>query len=271
MKRQRSFAERVVDKTFESLLSLKLTTDYCLSPVEAKTLTSDIKAHIDNNGSNYIHEGQVLFTAVFADEPAGKPLLKCKTKQIKLGVYPPDLIELSYKSQRAFTKLMVQRLCWEAIRQGCTLTQEDLARLLHCSVTTIRRIIAEYRKAGVYILTRGNYCDIGPGLSHKSEAVKRYLKGYTVTEIARAMSHAPQSIERYIDDFSLVSTAFKKEQYTALRISQMMRLSEKLVKEYIDLYHQFKNNSDCQYRLEQINLRADNLFDRCKKNRGRDQ
>ena len=80
-----------------------------------------------------------------------------------------------------------------------------------------------------------------------------------------------QLSHRYIDNFSVVITAYEKEQYTALRISQMIRLSEKLAKEYIDLYHQFKDNSDCQYRLEQIALRADNLFDRCKKNRGMDQ
>jgi len=271
MKRQRSFTERTVDKTFDKLLSLKLTTDYSLSPVEAKTLTDDLKEHIDKNGSHYFHEGQVLFTSILVDEPAGKPLVKCKTKQIKLNAYPSTLMDVFFKSQKLFTKIMVQRLCWEALRQGCTLTQEDLSRLLHCSVTRIRRIIAAYRKAGEYIPTRGNYCDIGPGLSHKSEAIKRYLKGYTVTEISRAISHAPQSLERYLDDFSLVITAYVNEQYTALRISQMLRLSEKLVKEYIDLYQQFKDDRDCQHRLEQITSRADYLFERCKKNTERDQ
>jgi hypothetical protein len=267
MKRLRTHTERTIDKTFESLLSLKLTSDYSLSPIEAKTLTQDIKTQIDKNHKSTVREGEVLFTAVSSTEPAGKPLRHCCTKQIKLNVYPSELIELFYKSHKAYNKIMVQRLCWEAIAQGCTLTQEDLSRLLHCSVSTIRRIMAEYRRANLFLPTRGNYCDIGPGISHKAEAVKRFLKGYTLKEIARAMSHAPESIERYIDDFSMVYSAHINEEYSPLRISQMMRVSEKLVNEYIALYHLFKENPDCQYRLEQIRLRATELFERCKKNR----
>jgi len=162
---------------------------------------------------------------------------------------------------------MVQRLCWEALQQGCNLTQEDLARLLHCSVSTIKRIISDYRKENNLIPTRGNYCDIGPGVSHKYEAVKRFLKGYTITDIARAISHDRQSVERYVDDFTMVYSAFVNEQYSPLRISRMFRMSEKLVQEYISLYQQFKDDSDCKYRLEQIQLRAVLLFDRSQKNR----
>lgn len=268
MKRTRSHASRTLDKTFEKLLSLKLLTDYSLSPVEARTLTHDIKTHIDKSHNLLVKEGEILFTAVVSDEPAGKPLRQCKTKQIKLNVYPAELIEYFYKDHKQYNKLMVQRLCWEAIRQDCTLTQEDLSRLLHCSVSTIRRIIAEFRLESIFIPTRGNYCDIGPGISHKTEAIKRFLKGYTVTEIARAMSHSPGSVERYIDDFSLVYSAYICENYSPLRISQMMRISEKLVNEYVSLYQRFKENPDCQHRLEQIKIRAGELFNRSKKNGG---
>lgn len=267
MQRQRTSSERITDKTFEKLFSLKLINDYALSPIEARTLIGDIQNHLNEYDSSHPKEGYILFTAVLADEPAGKPLIKCKTKQVRLEVYPSDLIQLAYKDLRAYAKLMVQRLCWQSLAQGCTLTQEDLSRLLHCSVSRIRRFLAEYRKAGQYIPTRGNYSDIGPGVSHKSEAIKRYLKGLTVTEISRQMAHSPKSIERYLNDFSLVMTAYVNEHYSPLRISQMMRLSERLAKEYIDIYHQFKDNKDCQYRVEQIQSRAAYLFDQSKKNR----
>ena len=265
MKRTRSYSERSLDKSFETLMSLKLTNDYSLSPIEAQTLTADIRYEIENNQKDLIKEGQVLFTAVTKDEPAGKPLIKCKTKRIKLDVYPTELIELSFTNHKAYNKLMVQRLCWEALAQGCNLTQEDLARLLHCSVSTIRRIISQYRKENVFVPTRGNYNDIGPGLSHKYEAVKRYLKGYTVTEISKAMSHHPRSIERYIDDFTMVYTAFVNEKYTPLRISRMLRISERIVKEYLTLFVELKDNADCQHQLEQIKLRAGALFQNAKK------
>lgn len=266
MKRTRSHANRTLDKTFENLLSIKLLKDYSLSPVEARTLTHDIKTHLDQSQHFLVKEGEILFTAVLSDQPAGKPLRQCTSRQIKLNVYPAELIEYFYKDHKQYNKLMVQRLCWEAIRQDCTLTQEDLSRLLHCSVSTIRRIIAEYRRENIFIPTRGNYCDIGPGISHKTEAIKRFLKGYTLTEIARAMSHSPGSVERYIDDFSLVYSAYICERYSPLRISQMMRISEKLVDEYVALYQRFKDHPDCQHRLEQIKVRASELFNRSKKN-----
>ena len=70
----------------------------------------------------------------------------------------------------------------------------------------------------------------------------------------------------FIDDFSLVYSAYICERYSPLRISQMMRISEKLVDEYVALYQRFKDHPDCQHRLEQIKVRASELFNRSKKN-----
>ena len=84
MQRQRTSSERTTDKSFERLFSLKLLSEYALSPVEARTLTWDIQHHLDNSDNSHHKEGHILFTAVMADEPAGKPLIKCKTKQIRL-------------------------------------------------------------------------------------------------------------------------------------------------------------------------------------------
>lgn len=93
MKPRNNIFTRIRAKTFEALLVLKLTKDYCLSPVEANTLTQDVKDYIDRNFETVLKEGEILFTAVVKDEPAGK---SCKTKQIKLCVYPEELIELFY-------------------------------------------------------------------------------------------------------------------------------------------------------------------------------
>jgi len=97
---------------------------------------------------------------------------------------------------------MVERLSWAAFIQGCCLTQEDLARLLHCSVSTIKRIIAQFRKQGNFIPTRGNYGDIGPGVSHKAEAVKRYrrerqLRPYQA-ELIKMQQYLEQKNERML-------------------------------------------------------------------------
>ena len=269
MRKENNIFTRMKAKTFEALLIVKLTKEYCLSPVEANTLTRDLKEYINDNLDSVFKEGDTLWTAVVKDEPAGKPLKLCNTKQIKLEVYPGELIELFFKDITSFNYKMVDRLSWQAIQQGCCLTQEDLARLLHCSVSTIKRIVARYRDQGQIIPTRGNYCDIGPGVSHKAEAVKRYLKGYTVSEISLTMAHNSHSIERYLDDFCMVASGYINDNYTALRISRALKISEKLVQQYIDLYHKFENDPDCKIRLQQLLARIDELYNRSKKNNRR--
>lgn len=269
MKARSNLVNRLRAKTFEALFIVKLTKDYCLSPVEATTLTRDVQHYIDTNADAIVQEGEIFFTAVVQDEPAGKPLKQCQTKRIKLCVYPPELVELSYQDLKRFHFIMVSNLCWQAIRQGCCLSQEDLARLLHCSVSTIRRIVKQYRDLGQCLPTRGNFCDIGPGVSHKTEAIRRYLKGATVSEIAMAMAHHGQSIERYLDDFCMVVSGYANDHFSVIRLSRTLKMSEKLVSEYIDLYHRFRNEPDCQLRLDQLLSRIDALFNRTQKNNRR--
>ncbi len=269
MKARSNLFNRIHAKTFEALFIVKLTNDYCLSPVEASTLTKDVQHYIDTNADTVLQEGEIFFTALIKDEPAGKPLKLCQTKRIKLNVYPPELVTLFYTELKQYHFIMVARLCWQAIRHGCCLTQEDLARLLHCSVSTIKRIIKRYRDLGQRIPTRGNYCDIGPAVSHKTEAIKRYLKGATVSEIAMAMAHHPQSIERYLDNFSMVVSGYANDHFSVVRLSRTLKMSEKLVTEYINLYKRFEKDPDCQLRLQQILTRIDELYNRTQKNNRR--
>lgn len=269
MKTRSNLFNRIRAKNFKTLFIVKLTKDYCLSPVEASTLAKDVQDYIETNAESVLQEGEILFTAIIKDEPAGKSLKLCQSKRIKLCVYPHELVELFYSDLKTFHFTMVSRLCWQAIRQGCCLTQEDLARLLHCSISTIKRILKKYQQLGQRLPTRGNYCDIGPGISHKTEAIKRYLKGATVSEIAIAMAHHPQSLERYIDDFCLVVSGYANDHFSVTRLSRTLRMSEKLVTEYINLYQQLKTDTDCQLRLQQILARIDELFNRTQKNNRR--
>ena len=114
MKKKNNIFTRIKAKTFETLLIFKLTKEYCLSPVEADVLTHDLKEYIRHNCENMFKEGDTLWTAVVKDEPAGKPLNLCKTKQIKLDVYPEELIELFFKDIKSFNFKMVDRLSWHS-------------------------------------------------------------------------------------------------------------------------------------------------------------
>jgi len=73
LKTRSNLLNRLRAKTFEALFIVKLTKDYCLSPVEASTLTRDVQQFIDTNADAIVQEGEIFFTAVLSNEPAGKP------------------------------------------------------------------------------------------------------------------------------------------------------------------------------------------------------
>jgi hypothetical protein len=101
-------------------------------------------------------------------------------------------------------------LFWVLISPFLTLlAQEDLTRLLYLSRVTIQRILAEYRRRGDYIPTRGFYHDIGLAPSHKYQVVRLYLRGLQPTEIAKRLCHDLSSVERYLDDFCRVMVALE--------------------------------------------------------------
>ena len=70
------------------------------------------------------------------------------------------------------------------VKQGSpvSLTQEDIAaKLLNCGVRTVRRDIKALAKRGMIVPTRGQQKDIGPGVSHKVEAVRLFMERRTYT------------------------------------------------------------------------------------------
>jgi hypothetical protein len=174
-------------------LTRDLARNYDLSPVEADSLALEI-TDFSRSRSGAIEEGQVLYTAIAKEEPAGKALRDCAMVEVKLTLWNSQ--EMSGpRSPEERRRVLVHRLCWEAFEQGGLLTVEDLAHLLLCSPPTVKRILAGYRREEVFIPTRGNYRDIGPGTSHKAQAVRLYLKGYLPEEIGRRMGHNIHSVE----------------------------------------------------------------------------
>ena len=84
--------------------------------------------------------------------------------------------------------------------------------------------------------------------------MRLFLKGFTPSEIAMRLSHNIGSIERYLDDFCVVMIGIQ-EGYSLPRIAHNTRLSEKLVLEYAELYHQHNQNPECQSALSRLSER----------------
>ena len=109
--------------------------------------------------------------------------------------------------------------------------------------------VKHFREKDIIVPLRGVVKDIGSS-SHKSKIVELYLKGYTPTKIQRLTRHSLQSIERYIKDFSRVSILTKREE-SLDNIRLIIGISERLVKEYQDLFIKYKDGSHKQ-RVEEL-------------------
>lgn len=253
--------DRLAVKSDAHSLSYTLTTRYSMSIAEAECLTQELQRKQLAEDPGALLDGQCFYTAIDRDEPAGKPLSKCRTLRIRLTLHTPD--DLAYRGQQglaALQRLLVSRLCHEAYQQGALLAQEDLVRLLFLSRATIQRILAAYRREGDYIPTRGSYHDIGPAPSHKAQVIRLYLRGFQPTEIAQRLCHHLSSVERYLDDFCRVMGALEAG-FSLPAIEQFSGHSLHLIEEYQTLYEQFKDHPDYQEVFQVIRRRMQGLWE----------
>ena len=177
----------------------------------------------------------MTFLAVSADTPPGRPIAECRRVAVNLTVDCADDLEALRCGVAALRRSKIQRWTQEAREQGALLTQEDLARLLCASRSTIKRDIAHLRAEGMDVPTRGQVKDIGKGVSHKGRIVEDWLAGYTFSQIQQRRRHTIHAIERYCSDFQrVVRLQAHGLSNTDIRIST--GLSERLIGEYIALY-----------------------------------
>jgi uncharacterized protein YerC len=199
-----------------------------------------------------LHEGQIVFHAAMASEPPGKRISQIKSVPVHLTFHDRnDMQVLSEKGTSGLRKHKILRMASEALDQDGLLTQEDLAVLLCSSRRTIRRDIKELKQQGIDVPTRGTLQDIGPGVTHKSKVVKMWLEGYEYTDIERKTGHSGFSVQRYLSGFSK-AVRFYNRGYSLPEIRELTDMSERLTKEYLELYEICKDKPESKIRLAQI-------------------
>jgi hypothetical protein len=138
----------------------------------------------------------------------------------------------------ALRRYKLHRITYEVYKQNCVLTEDDLAyTIFNCGLRTIQRDIDAFKKADVFIPIRGTVCDIGRSISHKIQAVKQFLGGKEVGEIARRINHSHNSIDRYIKKFIQVCVAIEHGLKDP-EISMLTESSYSLINEYKNIYKQ---------------------------------
>ena len=227
--------ERLEAKSPEEAIIERIGRDFNLAPFMARTQFEQMRRYFEHYLGLERDVGQMTFMAISGDMPPGRPIAESKREPVNLTVDSPDDLVALRHSVAALRRSKIQRLTQEAQEQGALLTQEDLARLLCASRSTVKRDIAHLRAEGIDVPTRGQVKDIGKGVSHKGRIVGDWLAGYTFSEIERRRRHSLHSIERYCSDFQRVVRLHVHGLSVAeMRISTGM--SERLIKEYLTLY-----------------------------------
>jgi hypothetical protein len=232
--------ERLARKRERQML-LRELQNYRLSPIEAKAIVAWIQQHLDEHHPNQLADGQIFYSATAFSEPAGKPIEQCRLVRVKLTLDAPEdlaYLKAGQGGAPALRRARLFRLAFEAMQQGARLTQEDFARLLGISRRSIVRIMAAFRRQGLFIPTRGYSKDIGRGTSHKVVAVEMFLKYASYTEMARRTGDTPTNLMRYIKDFAAVVNAVELGLSPA-QIGTVTGMSDKLVSDYIALYRRY--------------------------------
>lgn len=235
-------------RRLEMQLYSELRRDYAFPRAVCRSLSDLFTAHMDLYFGSQRKEGQIVFHSISKEVPPGVPVEDMRIMPIKITVYSSD--DCKCKNQNELLNKRILRITNEALNQHALLTQADLAIILNESTRTIRRHIKALEDEGKIIPTRGNWKDIGSGTSHKKRIVELYLKGEEYTDIERKTKHSGEAIMRYVKDFARI-LILHREEYTIAEIRVITGLSEKVIKEYIELVEKY-SREEYKERLEYL-------------------
>ena len=229
-----------------------------LSPWEASALCGIVEETIFQSAEAASYRsGQLKYSCVKASEPAGKPLEKCEMVTVRLTLFDrEDRMELPHDAKRRSTDMRRRRLlriCDEAREQGGLLSQEDLGELLFCDVRTVRRDIAELKKEGVVVPTRGTVKDIGPGVTHKAVAIRLWLEGLEPTEVALRIHHSLKATEAYLEKFKRVAYLEEKG-FTLHEIARVAGISTAAAETFKGIHAECGTKPFYKCRKEEIDV-----------------
>jgi biotin operon repressor len=247
-------------KTIEGMFTNLITDGTNCSPFESEVIVEKAKevfAIGDHAEGNILQPGQMIWTALDINEPPGKPLKECKLRRIILThIKPKEDAEVRRLYNRsAKRQQQIVRMAVEAQEQRALLTQEDLAEILDSDVRTIRRDIQHVREQGIAVPTRGQQKDIGPGVTHKVQAITLFLAEKEPLDIARIIKHSLTAVERYIDTFCRVVYCQRRFRNT-LQTALVVGVSVPTVNTYLGLHTDACEDPSYRERIAEIEERG---------------
>jgi len=126
-----------------------MQVDFGFTPVVARAVLERAKSTFKSGifDSKTVNMGQMRILVVSSKDKAGKPLNQCKLVPVTLTVdNGEDDAEIRIKSIPKCRQAVICRITEEAYDQGALLTEQDIARILRCSVRTVKGIVGKVIK-----------------------------------------------------------------------------------------------------------------------------
>ena len=218
----------------------ELKHEFGMPPVKVRAVLALLR-EMEDNLSEERPENTVVYWAVAAHEPAGKPLEACALVPVRLtlleaGDLPDRKEDADFNCVRYMKVNKARRYAEEAKRCGGYLTYADLGYLLGIHPAAISALVQKEQKNVIPL--RGAECDIGRGVTHRREIIKMFLELYTETQIADRTGHSYESIENYIKEFGTVLVLHEQGMAPPM-IRKVTGRSTRLIQVYLDLLREY--------------------------------
>ncbi|UCE17751.1 MAG: DUF1670 domain-containing protein [Gemmatimonadota bacterium] len=241
---------RLKSKNVKNAIVQKISQDFNLTPIIAEAYFRQISAYFNEHLNIKLSSGQIAYEAIAAEEPPSKHIALARkiTTTLTLNDFNSDLQILADQGLAGLRRHRILRLTREAHDQSAVLSYEDLAVLLTTSPATVKRDIRALRQRGLFIVTRGWKHDMGPGISHKTQIIDLYLKGYQFTQIEQKTNHSETAVLKYLKHFTQ-TVQLHTQNFSPGQIRTVTGFSDKLIGEYIELYKQYQHLDNQRLKL----------------------
>lgn len=241
---------RFQKRNLPNLLVRKFLTEYGYDhgPVVARAIVEDILATIERCCPEQVPPKTVTWLAVCREWRGRKkglditdlvPIQLQVVREEEIGLLMSPALRRERKARRAYSRARFARWCFEAYQQGGVLTLLDLSLLSGLAENYIGELLREYEaESGQIVPTRGTVHDIGPGVTHKAEVIRRWLRGESAAKIARVLNHSQEAVDRYLTDCQKVRLL--AQQFPAADLPALTGLTASVVRQYIALLHEYE-------------------------------
>jgi hypothetical protein len=228
-------------KTLENALAHRIAKEFPrIGGPRICKLCSEMIMEVVNDhirSKDYVHHGQIVWTAVGVDNPPGRHRKIEDTDLVTVVLdasTPEDIqsrIDRVPPPQWRLRKAI--RLCRQAYEQGGLLTNQDLSEILNFADSLIAQLLSNHERQTKFpIPRRGTIHDAGNCLSHKwIICYKRYVEGKSADQIARETYHCLESVDRYLGQFDRVRHCLQQG-FSAMETAHILNCGVSLVEAY---------------------------------------